>query len=207
MSSTHKRKAKTKAKPKPKARPAKKRAPPPRRPAEKPAEVTPPRKEIAPEKVFLIAVRIMGPFGTPSHLETIMSSLRLKRKFNAVVLERNPGVLATLRHAKDYLTWGEINPVDLAGLLKERGELLGGLTLTDTAVREKFGEQSVDELASALAEGRVALSTLWQKGLKPVFRLHPPSGGFEASTKRSYGSRGELGYRGPEMASLLARMM
>lgn len=207
MSSTHKRKAKTKAKPKPKTRPTRKRAAPSRKPAEKPAEVTPQRKEVAPEKVFLIAVRIMGPFGTPSHLETIMSSLRLKRKFNAVVLERNVGVLATLRHAKDYLTWGEIKHMDLAALLKERGELIGGSTLTDTAVREKFGEQSVDELAVALAQGRIALNTLWQRGLKPVFRLHPPSGGFEASTKRSYGSRGELGYRGPEMSSLLARMM
>ena len=51
------------------------------------------------------------------------------------------------------------------------------------------------------------LKQLWEKGVAPAFRLHPPSGGFEGSIKRPFGSRGELGYRGAEISHLVARMM
>ena len=165
------------------------------------------KKVVAPEKIILLAVRLKGSFGTPVHIETTLTTLKLKGKFNAVLLENNPSMLATLRQAKDYVTWGEVKPRDIVALLKERGELFGGQTLTDETTQDKFGLPSVDGLVSSLADGSIALKTLWQKGLKPVFRLHPPSGGFEASTKRPRGSRGELGYRGAEISNLVARMI
>ena len=84
--------------------------------------------EVAPEKVFLFAVRLKGSFGMPIQTEKTLTTLRLKRKFNAVLLENNPSVLATLRQAKDYVTWGEAKPRDIVMLLKERGEILGGFT-------------------------------------------------------------------------------
>ena len=207
MTTAPKRKAKTKSARKPKARPARKRAVSAKRSLEKPIEAPPERKEPTREKKFLIAVRIKGSFATPNEIETTLSSLRLRNKFNAVLLENTPSVIATLRQAKDYLTWGEANSTDLANLLKERGELVGGLPMTEKNIQEKFGEHSVDGLARALTEGRMSLKILWQKGLKPVFRLHPPSGGFQSSTKRPFGSRGELGQRGPAISSLVARMM
>ena len=207
MSTAPKRKAKAKAPRKAKARPARKRAAPVKKPVEKAVAAPPERKAVAVEKVFLVAVRLMGEFGTPAHVQRTLASLRLNRRFNAVLLENNANALATLRQAKDYVTWGEVKSGDIVMLLKERGELLGGLTMTDKSVKEKFGEQSLDGLVSGLAQGRIGLNTLRQKGLKPVFRLHPPSGGFFASAKRPFGSRGELGYRGPEMSSLLARMI
>jgi large subunit ribosomal protein L30 len=209
MSTAQKQKAKPKA---PRKAPIKTRAPrkrvvPVKKPAEKQVEVQPVRKAVAPEKIFLLAVRLKGSFGTPERIGRTLTTLKLKGKFNAVLLENNPSMLATLRQAKDYVTWGELKPKDIAALLKERGELFGGQTLTDKTTQDKFGFQSVDGLASSLADGSIALKTLWQKGLKPVFRLHPPSGGFEASTKRPRGSRGELGYRGAEISSLIARMI
>ncbi len=206
MSTAPKRKPKTKSARKPKARPARKRAVSAKRPLEKPVEVPPERKQPTREKKFLIAVRIKGSFGMPNHIERTLFSLRLRNKFNAVLLENSATVIATLRQAKDYLTWGEANSGDVASLLKQRGELVGGLPMTDKNIQEKFGEQSVEGLAEALAEGRISLKLLWQKGLRPVFRLHPPSGGFQYSTKRTYGSRGELGHRGPSVSNLVARM-
>ncbi len=207
MSPVQKKKTRAKAPRKVKARPARKRRVAAKKPVEKVAEAPPEGKAVVSEKAFLIAVRIKGSFGMPIRIERTLASLSLRRKFNAVLLGNDANVLATLRQAKDYVTWGEAKSKDIAALLRERGEFSGGLPLTDKSVQEKFGEHSVDDLVSALAQGRIALNTLWQKGVKPVFRLHPPSGGFEASTKRPHGSMGELGSRGQEISSLVARMI
>jgi large subunit ribosomal protein L30 len=206
MSTPRKRKAKPKAPRKEKAKVTRKRAVPAKKPVEKAVVLPPQKKAVAPEKLFVFAIRLKGSFGTPVDAERTLASLRLDRKFNAVLLENNANVMATLRKAKDYVTWGEAKPRDIAMLLRERGELLGGLPVTDKSAHDKFGAQSVDGLASALADGSITLKILVEKGLKPVFRLRPPSGGFDASTKRPHGSRGELGYRGPDIANLVARM-
>ena len=165
------------------------------------------KKEPIPEKSYLLAIRLKGNFGTPWPIQKALETLRLRRKFNAVLLENTRPTIGMLRTVKDFVTWGEAKKTDIAALLQARGELSGGAAMTDQTVREKFGESSVQDLASALTQGRISLRTLWQKGLSPVFRLHPPSGGFERSTKRAYGSEGELGRREAGLSSLLTRMV
>jgi large subunit ribosomal protein L30 len=131
----------------------------------------------------------------------------LKAKFNAVLVENRPETIGMLRHVKDYITWGEVKTAEIATLLRERGEFSGGLAMTDETVRKRFGEASVQDLATALTAGRISLQTLRQGGLNPVFRLRSPSGGFEGSTKRPYGTLGELGQRRQALSSLLTQMM
>jgi large subunit ribosomal protein L30 len=206
MSTTQKRKVKPKAPRKTKAKQVRRRVARAKKPVQKPVEPTPSKKVVAPERVFLLAIRLKGSFGVPIDVERTLASLRLNRRFNAVLLENSANVIASLRKVKDYVTWGEAKPVDIAMLLRERGELLAGLPLTDKFAHEKFGVQSVDGIASALADGSISLKTLLKKGLRPVFRLRPPTGGFDASTKRPHGTRGELGHRGPEVTALVARM-
>jgi large subunit ribosomal protein L30 len=181
----------------------------PKKPAEAKPEPQPPqvRKETPVEKSFILALRLKGSFGAPSSMERALETLHLKRRFNGALVENKPYVIGMLRKVKDYITWGELRTKDIAKLLKERGELTGGMTITDETVRQKFGEQSVEELATALTQGRVSLGSLRQKGLNPVFKLRPPSGGFVSTIKRPFGSRGELGHRGPSMSSLLMRMV
>jgi len=164
-------------------------------------------KEIAPKKTFLIAVRLQGPVAVPYDMDLTLGSLGLKGRFNARILEKNESTVGMLRNAKDYITWGEVKPQDIAALLEERAELAGGSSLTDSIVKEKFGHESIEALVTALVEGQIELRTLWQKGINPTFRLHPPSGAFHASIKRPFRSRGELGYRGSEISSLLTRMI
>jgi large subunit ribosomal protein L30 len=132
--------------------------------------------------------------------------LRLTNKFNATLLEKNPSMLGMLRHGKDYVTWGEVNSEDVANLLRKRGEINTGNRLTDQYVKEFLAQQSIDSLANALANGEIKLKTLWQKGVKAVFRLHPPSGGFSGTMKRPFKSRGELGYRQTEISHLMSKM-
>jgi large subunit ribosomal protein L30 len=210
LSTTTKRKAKPKAARKAPAKPrtAKKRLTPTKKPLETPSPPPPLKKEsLQPEKTYLLAIRLKGEFGTPWSLGTALTTLHLKRKFNAVIVENKPENIGMLRQVKDYVTWGDVNTSDLAMLFRERGEFSGGARVTDDRVKKKFGEATVQDLASALIKGRVSLRALRQGGLNPVFRLRPPSGGFEGTIKRTYSSRGELGNRGPAIAGLLTRMV
>ena len=200
MSTKPKRKAKPRVPRKPKAKPARKRAVPSKKPEKKVSE-------LPPEKTFTLVIRLQGPVAVPRYMESTLRSFRLDRRFSAVLLEKSENLIGMLRQAKDYVTWGDAKTEDIAELLKERGELIGGHHVTDEFVKESFGEESVDRLAAAITRGQIDLKTLWQKGVKRVFRLHPPSGGFQGSIKRPFGSRGELGYRGLDISNLVARMM
>jgi len=205
MSGKEKRKPKRKARPKRKLRPTKKRVV-----LEVKKEIRKEKeKEIValPEKAFTLVIRIDGSVASPYHVENTLRSLRLDRRFSAILIEKNPSLLGMLTNAKDYVTWGEISKEALVLLLKERGEISGSLRVTDAVVKERFREPSVDELVSALAHGQIGLNELWQRGVNPVFRLHPPSGGFHYSTKRPFATRGELGYRGAEISDLLTEMV
>jgi large subunit ribosomal protein L30 len=208
MSTRRKRKPKPKAARKQRAKAARKPAVPSKKPEKRITEARPEKvKELAPKKTFVLAVRLQGPVAVPQDIELSLRSLGLEKRFNASLLEKDDSTVGMLRHAKDYLTWGEVKPEDIAALLRECAELTGGASLTDKFVKENFGQESIQALVTALIQGQVGLSTMWQKGIKPLFRLHPPSGGFDASIKRPFGSEGELGYRGPEISGLLARML
>ncbi len=93
--------------------------------------------------------------------------------------------------------------------MKKRGRLVGNKPLTDEVVDkylEKHGVKGgIPALAKALLEGKVMLHKL--EFIKPVFRLHPPRGGFKKSTKRPYNDGGELGYRGKAINDLIKRMI
>ena len=212
MSSASKRKTKSKTTKKTpaKAKVPRKHAAPPKKaevqaPPPKPAAI---KKElVVAVKSYVLAIRLKGEFGTPRPIQSVLDTIRLRRKFNAVLLEKTPSTIGMLRKAKDYVTWGEASQDDIVSLLRERGEFQSGGTVTDEVIRERFGEKSVQDLVAALVGGKISLRALSQKGLSPVFRLRPPSGGFEGSTKRGYGSRGELGKREVGFSNLLNRMV
>jgi large subunit ribosomal protein L30 len=153
-----------------------------------------------------LVIRIRGSFGVPPDVERTLQNLRVKDKFNATFLEKSPSALGMLRRAKDYITWGEINSDAIAKLLRKRAKLQTGGRLTDKHVNDLLAQKSIETLAIALANGEIPLKTLWQKGLKPVFKLHPPSGGFSGTMKRPFDSRGELGYRQSRISILMSKM-
>jgi len=207
MSTKTKRKTHPKATGKAKARVTKKRAPVAKKPERKMiVAVAPEKKPSVPERTFVLVVRLLGPVAVPVHIETTMRSLSLDRRFSAILAEKNPSLLGMLNQAKDYLTWGEPKPQDVAELLRRRGELVGGATITERFVKENFGQESIDELATALARGQIELKALWEKGIKKVFRMRAPSGGFQYSVKRPFATRGELGNRGLAISGLLRNM-
>jgi len=181
-----------------------------KRPSAKPKPLPKPLpKEKLPEPPkdsVLLIIRLRGTFAIPNYIERTLQSLRLRHKFNATLARNNATTVGMLRHVKDYVTWGDLTPTELASLLRERGEVNGGNPVTDKFAMDMFSKDSIESLAKALTSGDMSLQYLWEKGVKPVFRLRPPSGGFESTIKKSFTSNGQLGYRGCAIAKLMTKM-
>ncbi|KSW12761.1 50S ribosomal protein L30 [Pyrodictium occultum] len=159
-------------------------------------------------------IRIRGRVDVHPDVEHTLALLRLHRKFHLVLYPSTlPGIWGMLHKVKDWATWGEIDRETLIELLRRRGRVPGNKPLTDDYVREKLGlKGGIEELADKLLRAEIVLHRLYDKRrkiwlIKPVFRLHPPRGGFRGSIKKPYGAGGELGYRGPAINELIRRML
>lgn len=191
---------------KPARKPAKpRRAPlkvaPPGKPVEKVVE-----KEREPVERYLIAVRVDGMPVVKFPEESTLNALRMKTRFSAVLLRDNPSIRGMLQRVKDHVTWGEAKKEDVKLLLSSRAKTPEGLGISSKFVKEKTKLAGLSELLSELYSGKFTLGKLWEIGVKPVFRLHPPRGGFAKSSKRPFTDRGELGYRKDGLHDLLTKM-
>jgi large subunit ribosomal protein L30 len=154
-----------------------------------------------------IAIRIRGTVGLNPKIEQTLEFLRLSKRYNATLLEKSSEVIGMLRKAKDFITWGEINSEALDVMIRKRGRIAGNKKISDDFLKEKLGIKTTKELTNSLLNKKINMRKLWDSGLKSVFRLHPPKGGFKKSVKRPFKSRGELGYRGEEINKLLKKMV
>ncbi len=150
-------------------------------------------------------VRIKGLAEAPPEVEDTLRKLRLTRKHAAVIYPKNPSIDGMLEVVKEWVTWGEVDEATLRELLLRRGRLAGNRPLTEEFVKERLG-MNIDEFVKALMDGRLQLHKL-ESLMKPVFRLHPPKGGFKRSIKKPLGGDGELGYRGSDINGLLLKMI
>ncbi len=156
---------------------------------------------------LLAIIRLRGTVDVPPDIEYTLRLLRLVRKFHAVLYPSElQGLEGMLHKVKDWVTWGEIDRETLIELLRKRGRIPGNKPLTDEYLQQKLGVKSIEEFADLLLQGKLYLHKL-DNIIKPVFRLHPPRGGFKKSLKKPYGAGGELGYRGPAINELLRRMI
>lgn len=162
-----------------------------------------------------VIVRIRGTADVPPRVRDTLKMLRLHKKFHAVIYPKNPTIDGMLAVVKDWVTWGEIDAETLKKLILKRGRLPGNKRVTEDDLKRIFGVGSVDELVEKLMNGEIVWHKFSDK-IKPVFRLHPPKGGFKGSIKmpfkektedRPYRVKGELGYRGSKINELILRMI
>ena len=141
---------------------------------------------------MLAVIRIRGTVKAKQDAVDTLKLLRLNKKMHCVVLSENPSYKGMLQKAKDYITWGTVSDEILASLVTKRGRKDGNIRLND-----KEAKAVIDALK---AKGKVP------EGVKPVFRLNPPSKGFDNGIKHHFPD-GELGYRGEKINELLLRMI
>jgi large subunit ribosomal protein L30 len=151
-----------------------------------------------------VAIRIRGTVSASMQVRETLQMLHLTRNNYAVLIDSRPSFLGMISTVKDYVTYGEASKETITMLIKEKARLAGDKKLTDEYA-QKVGYKSIEELAQAVFDSHVEYWKL--TNIQPVFRLHPPSKGFKGKIKRSYGSGGELGYRGDKINELLNRML
>ncbi len=158
-----------------------------------------------PDGRLMAVIRIKGRIGLKPKVKKTLELLMLKRKFHATLVPYKPEIKGMLQVAKDAVTFGEIDEETLKLLLEKRGKTYGDRRINWEETLKKLNMKSIDELCKALLTGKITMKDI--PGLKPYFRLTPPSGGFKGSTKKSFKEGGETGYRGREIGKLLRRMV
>jgi large subunit ribosomal protein L30 len=140
---------------------------------------------------MIAALRVRGRTGVKRGIQDTMSMLNLTRINHLVLINPNPSYNGMLVKAKDYITWGELDAETLSKIITKRGKLSGDKKVTDEYVKENTDYSSIEELSKAVVAGEINVE---DAGIKPVFRLHPPRKGYEA-TKTSFKEGGSLGNR------------
>lgn len=151
-----------------------------------------------------MVVRVRGSVNVRSTIGDTMAMLHLHRTNHCTLVPETPSYKGMVAKVKDYVTWGEAETEALLKLLESRGRLPGDRPLEDSYVASNTKYKSVAELAQAMTAGEADITTL--PGLKPVFRLHPPKGGYEG-LKRAFSVGGALGYRRAAINDLIRRML
>jgi len=135
-------------------------------------------------------IRLRSTISTHRKIKDTLKMLRLHRINHCVLIPETPDYRGMLERVKHYVTWGEINENTLEKLVAKRGRLPGDKKVEDPK-----------KTANLILKNNSIKGT----GLKPVFRLSPPSKGLK-SVKRPY-PKGDLGYRGEKINELLERMI
>lgn len=149
-----------------------------------------------------LVVRIKGTVNIPQWARKTLDGLNLDKRFRATIVPENKEYLGMLRTVKDVVAWTKADAGIVKELLEKRGRKAGYKPITTSDIPKEY--KSLDDLASAIADNKVAMSKL--EGIKPWFALNPPRGGFKRKTKTQYAQDGVLG-EDTELVEIVKRML
>ncbi|HLM91599.1 MAG TPA: 50S ribosomal protein L30 [Thermoplasmata archaeon] len=150
---------------------------------------------------FLV-VRVRGTIHAKHEIVETLRYLHINRANHATVIPEVAEYRGMLIRAQGYITWGEADAETVGLLLRERGVTEKGARVTETTLGTELPAKDLSELTkSVLSEGLIPV-----RGLRPLFRLKAPKGGWR-STKKPFGLGGALGYRGAAINDLVRRMV
>jgi large subunit ribosomal protein L30 len=149
-----------------------------------------------------LVVRIRGTVNIPYWANNTLDNLNLDKRFRATVIPETPQSLGMLRKVKDIVAWTSADAVIIKELLEKRGKRTGFKPITNSDLPE--GYNSIEELASAIADDKLSLSKI--QSIKPWFALNSPRGGFKRKTKTQYSQEGVLG-EDKDLTDIVKRML
>ena len=151
-----------------------------------------------------MVVRVRGSVHSKHEIGETLRFLHLSRPNHATVLPEEPSFRGMLMRVQGYITWGEADEETVRLLLASRGRTPAGTPVAAPASKATAATDGPD--AAALAKTVLAGGLPRAEGVRPLFRLHPPKGGWR-STKKPFALGGALGYRGRAINDLVRRMM
>lgn len=152
-------------------------------------------KKHAAKAAKFAVVRIRGRIELKKTVQDTLDMISLRKVNWVTVIDPTPTYLGMIQKAKDYITWGEIDEETFKRLVEKWGRKAGD---------ERLEKSEAGDFAKKFMAGEMTFN---KAGVKPVFKLHPPSKGYErGGIKHHLSVGGSLGYRGKEINVLLAKM-
>jgi large subunit ribosomal protein L30 len=150
-------------------------------------------------------LRVRGPTKVNVDIEYTMKLLRLTRVNHCVIYPEDKKIKGMLFKIRNMVTYGEITKEVLKKMLLKRGFVYdekGKLLKFKTKYTD---EKQLDKLVEEIISGKVKINDI---NLKPVFRLKPPTKGYDRKgIKKTFKEGGVLGYRADHMDKLLLKMI
>jgi len=146
-----------------------------------------------------MVVRVRGSVHAKHEIGETLKFLHLSRPNHATVVPEEPSFRGMLTRVQGYVTWGEADEETVGLLLTARGRTVEGHALAGTA-------PTAPPDVTALARSVVAHGLPRTDGVRPLFRLRAPKGGWR-STKKPFTLGGALGYRGRAINELVRKML
>ena len=157
-------------------------------------------------KKRIAVVRVRGKAKVRGNIEETMKLLNLTRVNHCTVIDNKAQYMGMIKKVNNHVTWGEIDDGMLEKLLDKRGRLEGNIKVTSDYVKKNTESKSLKEFSKKFMKFESELRDIPK--LKPIFRLKPPSKGYERKgIKKPYSVGGVLGYRGEKINELLERMV
>ena len=153
----------------------------------------------------LVVIRVRGTVDRNVSIKKTLQLLRLNRTNHCVIVDDRDTYKGMLQKAKDLITWGELDSQTMKKLLIKRGRLEGGKRITEDYIKNNTEFSSIDDFVDKFLRFKADLSDI--KGIKPIFRLHPPRKGHQRrGVKHAFTMGGVLGYRGNDINNLISKM-
>jgi len=154
---------------------------------------------------MFVIIRIRGAIKTNANIENTMRLLNLTRVNHCVVYPENKYVKGMLHKLRNMVTYGEITKETLKKMLVKRGFVYNEKGKLLKFKEHYKDEKKIDKIIEELISGKAKLEDL---GIKKVFRLKPPTKGFDRKgIKKTFKEGGVLGYRADHINALLIKMI
>ena len=149
-----------------------------------------------------MVVRVRGSIHAKREIGATLRYLHLTRPNHVTVVPEDASFRGMLTRVQGYVTWGETDEATVGLLLTSRGRSQDGRPLTGEPGTEPASASDVATLATSVLEHGLPRV----RGVRPVFRLRAPKGGWR-STKKPFTLGGALGYRGRAINDLVRKML